>query len=338
MAYILATEHALPENVIDNQWFTEFMDTSDEWIQTRSGIKQRRWVRKGNQEFKSITNHELVFEATKRALDSANLKASDIDLICYATISADNEMPGSGVYLQRLLALENIPVIEIRNQCSGFMYALQTARAFIQNDRASNVLVVGAEIQSTGLDLSTEGRNTTVLFADGAGVVLLGKKPVQGHSPELLNLSLHSDGANYDKLGIRYPGYARNEFLKADDFSSTEKGIYPFMDGKFVFKNASVRMPEVVRSLIRECGFAIEDLKLVIPHQANQRIIEMLAHDLGPAVRVFSNISQYGNTTAASIPIALSEANKQGLLKVDELVCLVSFGAGFSWGAALIKC
>lgn len=336
MISIAAVEHYVPENIVSNQDLAGFMETSDEWIQTRSGIQQRRWVRRGNEVFKGQTNQEMVAAATDRALKAANLRYSDIDLICYATISPDNEMPGSGVLLKKLLKIErDIPIFEIRNQCSGFLYAVQTARAYLLSGKAKHVLVVGAEIQSSGLDLSTRGRNTAVLFADGAGVFILSKS--ESKERELIALKLHSDGSHDSRLGIKFPGYARQEFVNECDFEGEEPGVYPNMDGKFVFKMASTRMPEVVREILSDSGYSLKDLKVVVPHQANLRIIEMLSANLGPEVRVFSNIQQYGNTTAASIPIALSEASKQGVLKSGDLLCIVSFGAGFSWGAALIN-
>jgi 3-oxoacyl-[acyl-carrier-protein] synthase-3 len=335
VSVISAVEHFVPENAVTNNDLAAFMDTSDEWIQTRTGIKERHWVRKGNEEFRGITSHEMVCKAAIKAFKASGISARDIDIIFYATISPDNEMPGSGVLLKKLLGIErDIPVFEIRNQCSGFLYALQAARAYTENGKAQNVLVVGAEIQSTGLDLSTRGRNTAVLFADGAGVIILSASSQNGH--KLLNLKLRSSGIYHDKLGIKFPAYARPEYIKVEDFCGDAPGIYPNMDGKFVFKMASVKMPEIVKEILSESGYTLKDLKAVIPHQANLRIIEMLSASLGPEVKVFSNIQQYGNTTAASIPIALSEASKQNYLEKGDLVCLVSFGAGFSWGAALI--
>ena len=336
MAFLSAVEHALPEKKVTNEELSGFMDTSDEWIRTRSGIRERRWVREGNRSFVGLTNHDLVYQAARRALESVKLNATDLDLICYATISPDNEMPGSGAFLKRALRVENIPVFEIRNQCSGFLYALQVAAAYINNGKAKNCLVIGAEIQSTGLDLSNKGRNTAVLFADGAGAAILSSEN-RDNSARLLGVQLFSDGKQAEKLGVSRPGFQAEKFITLSDFEENQISIYPFMDGKFVFKSASLRMPEAVRSILKEHGLTIAQLKVVIPHQANQRIIEMLSQDLGPTVRVFSNIGQYGNTTAASIPIALSEARLQGLILKGDLVCLVSFGAGFSWGAALLK-
>lgn len=335
MTYLKSVSGYLPDNIVSNQYLSQFMDTSDEWIQARSGIKERRWLRKGNQVFRGMTNHEMVFNAAKEAINKAQLSLSDIDLIFYATITPDNEMPGSGVYLKKLLGMDqSVPVYEIRNQCSGFLYALQAARAFIENQRSANVLVVGAEIQSSGLDLSTSGRNTAVLFADGAGVAVLSGQSEDAH--KLLALKLHSDGTFADKLGIKYPGYCRREIIRPADFDSASGEIYPYMDGKFVFKMASIKMPEIINEILSENNYKLEQLKLVIPHQANLRIIQMISASFGDKVKVFSNIQHYGNTTAASIPLALTEAEEQGMMQKGDLICLVSFGAGFSWGAALI--
>lgn len=341
MSFLIAVHHAVPPGIVTNHDLTKFMDTSDEWIKTRSGIKERRWVRDGNREGRGISNQQLAFEAASKALREAEISPQEIDLICYATISADNEMPGSGVLLQQMLAPEKaIPIFEIRNQCSGFIYALQVARGYIEAGAARNALVIGAEIQSTGLDLSDRGRNTAVLFADGAGAAVISSEPpsAQGQSAEghkLLSVSLASDGTHADKLGVALPGFAGACPIREEDFDGA--AVYPSMDGKFVFKMASLCMPRMVREVVINAGYSMSDLRCVIPHQANQRIIEMLAKDLGREVNVFSNIALYGNTTAASIPLALSEASRQGIMSAGDLVCLVSFGAGFSWGAALIR-
>lgn len=338
MASIAAVKHFVPEQIISNDDLSAFMETSDEWIRTRSGIEQRHWLRRGNEKFKSMTNHEMVYNAALQALNEAGLAKEEVDAIVYATISPDNEVPGSGVLLQQLLGIKDpIPVVEIRNQCSGFIFGLMVARSYVDSGSSKCVLVVGAEIQSSGLDLSTAGRATTVLFADGCGVAVIIPDTCSEGIHQILGIKLVTDGQYADKLGIRYPGFSRPVTVAPDDFDNGATGLFPEMDGKFVFKMASHFMPEVIRDLLKEHDLSPAQLKMIIPHQANQRIIDMLQASFAGEVSVFSNIAHYGNTTAASIPIATSEAISKGLIKSGDLIALVSFGAGFSWGACLIR-
>lgn len=349
MATIFGAGHYLPSQIVTNNDLCRFMETSDEWIVTRSGIRERRWLRRGFEsqpatasDAEPASNAGMAAEAIRRALAAAEIEVGALDAVFYATITADQEIPGSGSLVQAALgAGRPLPVVEIRNQCSGFLFALQLARAYVQRGTYKTVAVVGCEIQSSGLDLSTRGRNTAVLFADGAGAVIL--RADSSHDGRarpagvLIDLALHSDGRYADKLGVVAPGFARRCVVDSGDFDGEEPEIFPRMDGKFVFKVASEKMPEVIRELLDRQGLSLDDLSLVVPHQANQRILDMLAQQLGLGDRVYSNIACYGNTTAASIPIALSEVWAAGRLTPGALVALASFGSGFSWAGALIR-
>ncbi|MCO6429997.1 MAG: beta-ketoacyl-ACP synthase 3 [Deltaproteobacteria bacterium] len=336
MASIYAVGHFVPPNVVSNDDLSKWMDTSDEWISQRTGIRERRWIRRGNESFVGMSNAEMARSAVTQALASRDIKPGEIDAIIYATVSPDTDSPGSGVGLKELLDIDSaIPVIEVRNQCSGFMYGLLIAKALVDDGLNRRVLVVGSEIQSSGLDLLTEGRGTTVLFADGCGVVLV--VPDTDAAAKVLDVSLCSDGRFADRLGVKRPGFCSEAILEPALVSGGNQEIYPHMDGRMIFHMASEKMPHAVRSILERNGYSASDLAAVIPHQANQRIIDMLGRDLGPEIKVFSNIARYGNTTAASIPIALSEAVRADYVHRGDLICLVTFGSGVSWGAALIK-
>jgi 3-oxoacyl-[acyl-carrier-protein] synthase-3 len=332
MAKILGTGHALPAQRVTNEDLKKWMDTSDEWIRQRSGISERRWSRQGNSANGGPSNTDLAEQASRLALKNAKLNAQDIDAIVFATITPDNEMPGSGVILhQRLCPDKKLHILEVRNHCTGFLYALCAAQAYIESGLYSRVLVIGAELQSTGLQLDTAGRGTAVLFGDGAGAVVLG--PGDG----IIAQEFASDGNYAAALGIEAPCFARPHAYALSDFEGDAPAVSPRMEGPLVFKMASQAMPQMVRQVLAKAGFAIEDVKLIVPHQANQRILDMLGKDLGCPEKVFSNIALYGNTTAGTIPIALSECVEAGKIKAGDLVCLVSFGAGFAWGAILLR-
>ncbi|MBX7144118.1 MAG: ketoacyl-ACP synthase III [Oligoflexia bacterium] len=336
MARVLGTGHAVPRHVVTNADLTAFMETSDEWIQQRSGIRERRWSRQGFATQGEARNVDLALEALHMALSSAKIDSSALDAVVYATITPDEEFPGSGVLLQELLApAKAVPVFEVRNHCAGFIYALAVARAYIDSGTYKHVAVIGCELQSTGLLLSSAGRGTAVLFGDGAGAFVLGASTFD--QPGIIGIELCSDGAFADKLGVDAPGFARACALQASHFDGEQPLTAPRMEGQLVFKMASQKMPEVIRKVLQKCGLGLENLDVIVPHQANQRIIEMVGRDLGCPEKIISNIARYGNTTAASIPLALSEAVTQGKIQHGQLVCLVSFGAGFSWGAALIR-
>jgi 3-oxoacyl-[acyl-carrier-protein] synthase-3 len=303
------------------------MDTSDERIRTRTGIQERRWVRDGE------TNAGLAHAASLRALEAAGLAPEEIDAILYATSTPDHFAPGNGVYLQRLLGLGTIPSIDIRNQCSGFVYALAVADAFIRCGQFRHVLVVGAEIQSTAMDVSTRGRNTTVLFADGAGAAVLG--PSDGERG-LLAFDLHGEGTYAEKLWVDAPGSMYHPRVSARQIEDGRHFLE--MDGKEVFRHAVARMPESVRAALAATGHTTRDLRLLVAHQANLRIAEMMQRALELRDdQIYNNIMWYGNTTAATIPIALDECVRAGRIQSGDLVALTAFGSGFLWGSAVVR-
>ncbi len=327
-ASFLGTGLAVPDRVVTNDDLARVMDTTDEWIRTRTGIEQRRWVREGE------TGAELAARAATAALAAAGLEPGAIDAIVNATSTPDHFAPGNGVYLQRRLGLGPIPALDVRAQCSGFVYALSVADAWIRTGQYGRVLVIGAEIQSTGMDVSTRGRNTAVIFADGAGAVVLGAGEDDGRG--ILAFDLHSDGAFAEKLWVDVPGSMYHPRISPELIA--EGRHFLDMDGKEVFRHAVVRMPESVRAVLGKVGARGEDLALLLPHQANLRISEMVQRDL--ALRddqVYNNIQRYGNTTAATIPIALDECARAGRLKAGDLVVMTAFGSGFMWGSVAAR-
>jgi 3-oxoacyl-[acyl-carrier-protein] synthase III len=324
----LGTGLAVPERIVSNDELSRSMETSDEWIRTRTGIQQRRWVREGE------TGAELGLRASLRALEAASIAAGELDAIVYATSSPDHFAPGNGVFLQRLLGVGAIPSIDIRNQCSGFVYALSVADAFIRCGQFRRVLVVGSEIQSTGLDVSTQGRNTAVIFADGAGAVVLGPSEDDGRG--ILAFDLHGDGVHAEKLWVDAPGSMYHPRVSHEQIEAGRHFLE--MDGKEVFRHAVVRMPESVRSVLTATGHTTADLKLLVAHQANLRIAEMVQKALGLRDdQVYNNIMWYGNTTAATIPIGLDECVRTGRIVAGDLVALTAFGSGFLWGSAVVR-
>ena len=325
---ILGTGRAVPSRVVTNDEFSGSMDTSDEWIRTRTGIRERHWISPGE------TGVDLGLEATRQALDAAGMQPGELDAIIYATISPDRFLPGNGVYLQTRLGVGPIPAIDLRMQCAGFVYALSVADAFIRGGMYRRVLVVGQEIQSTRMDVSPKGRHTAVLFADGAGAAILGATDEPGRG--ILTFDLHSDGAFAEKLWVEEPGSLLNPTISADRY---EAGNYFLqMDGKEVFRHAVHRMPESVRTCLGRLELAPSDIALLIPHQANMRISEMVQRELGLSdSQVYNNIERYGNTTAATIPIALDECVRAGRLAPGDLVALTAFGSGFVWGSVVMR-
>ena len=327
-ARFLGTGFAVPDRVVTNDDLSALMDTSDEWIRTRTGIQERRWVREGE------TGAELAHQAALRALEAADLAASDLDAIVYATSTPDHFAPGNGVYLQRLLGAGTIPSIDIRNQCSGFIYALSVADAFIRCDRFHRVLVVGAEVQSTGMDVSTEGRNTAVIFADGAGAVVLGRS--ENEERGILAFDLNGDGSHAEKLWVDAPGSMYHPRVSPEQIEAGRHFLV--MEGKEVFRHAVARMPESVQAVLTATGHSTRDLRLLVAHQANLRISEMIQRTLELRDdQIYNNIMRYGNTTAASIPIALDECVRAGRLAAGDLLALTAFGSGFLWGSALVR-
>jgi 3-oxoacyl-[acyl-carrier-protein] synthase-3 len=328
-AEIISTGFYVPERVVTNQDLTEWWDTSDEWIRERTGIEQRYWVEGGEQ-----AGSDLALRATEQALERAGMDASEIDCIVYATLSPDVYFPGGGVYLQRKLGLTSIPALDVRNQCTGFIYGLSVADAWIRTGMYRRILLVGSEVHSTGLDFGPEGRDVGVLFGDGAGAAILG--PTEDEDRGVLSTHLFADGRGAEKLCLAAEGSAAYPRLTREDFE--EGRIYPTMEGREVFKNAVVRMPESVRTALEHNGFGPEDVDLVIAHQANLRINEMVTRRLGLRDdQVYNNIQRYGNTTAATIPIAMDEAVDKGLLERGDLLILTAFGSGFTWASAAIR-
>ena len=326
---ITGTGHHVPEAVITNDYLSTLMDTSDAWITERTGIKERRWIDPAKD---TVAN--MSAKASRMALKKASLQPSDIDFIVFATITPDYFFPGSGVLLQRELGIENIGALDIRNACSGFIYALSVADQFIKTGMYKNILVVGAEIQSTAIDVSTRGRNTAVIFADGAGAVVLSRS----EKPGVLTTHLHSDGRFAEELYVRDPGSSRPREERQPEQILDTTHFKVVMNGNQVFKHAVVRFLEVIGEALSANQLTTTDLKLLIPHQANLRISQYVQEKLGLSdEKVFNNIQRFGNTTAASIPIAMSEAVEQGRIHENDLICLAAFGSGFTWASAMIR-
>lgn len=337
----------VPGNVFTNQDLMKYMDTSDEWIQERTGIKERRFAHRTQE-----TTTTMGAEAAKIAIERAGITAQDIDFIVFATLSPDYYFPGCGVLLQRAMQMKEVGALDVRNQCSGFVYALSVADQFIKTGMYKNILVVGAEKHSFGLDFSTRGRNVSVIFGDGAGAVVL--QPAEDANRGILSTHLHSDGTNAEILAMFNPGTHANYWskeMKLADFSDAEIGEmfmshamidkaqnFPNMDGPSVFKVAVEKFPQVILEALNANGLQTTDLKILIPHQANLRISQFVQKKLGLRDdQVYNNIQQYGNTTAASVPIALCEAWEKGKINEGDLVCLAAFGSGFTWASALLR-
>ncbi|WP_162053003.1 3-oxoacyl-ACP synthase III family protein [Pontibacter pamirensis] len=326
---IAGVGHYVPENVVTNKDLEKIMDTSDEWIRERTGIVERRYFQEGID-----TTANMGAEAARRALKNAGVEAEDIDMIIFATLSPDYIFPGSGVLMQRELGLKEIPALDVRNQCSGFIYALSVGDQFIKTGMYNKVLVVGAEIHSSGLDFSTRGRGVSVIFGDGAGAVVL--TPAESNDKGILSTHLHADGEFAEELAVLAPDTNKKERLTHEMIDSG--AIYPYMNGNTVFKHAVTRFPEVIEEALKKNGYKPEDIDMLVPHQANLRITSYIQQKMGlPSEKVMSNIHKYGNTTAASVPIALSEAVEEGRIKEGDLVCLAAFGSGFTWASALIR-
>jgi 3-oxoacyl-[acyl-carrier-protein] synthase-3 len=324
----LSTGFHVPSRRVTNDDLAQMMDTSDEWIVQRSGIKTRYWVEAGD------TGVGLAREAAKKAIAKAGLTPHDIDCIVYCTCTPDHFEPGNGVFLQRELGLTDIPAVDVRNQCSGFIYGLSIADAWIKTGQYRHILLVGAEVHSRGLDKTTRGRDTAVLFGDGAGAAVLG--PVEDDGRGVLSTHIFADGRFAEKLWVDGPGLAHDPFVSV---AMLEQGMHrPVMEGREVFKFASTKMPESVAIALTSNHLTPADVDLLVPHQANLRIIEMVQKAAGLRDdQVYANIQKYGNTTAASIPIALDEALAEGRLKRGDMLVLTAFGSGFTWGSAAIR-
>lgn len=321
--------HHVPETIITNDYLSTIMDTNDAWITERTGIKERRWI---NPDKDTVAN--MAAKASRMALQRAGLTEKDVEFIVFATITSDYYFPGSGVLLQRELGLEGIGALDIKNACSGFIYALSIADQFIKTGMYKTILVVGAEIQSSALDVSDRGRNTAVIFGDGAGAVIL--RP--SDQPGILSTHLHADGRFAEELYVKDPGGSRpNKERQPEQFLDTS-GFKVHMNGNQVFKHAVVRFIEVINEALAANNMAKENIDLLVPHQANLRISQYIQEKLSLRDdQVYNNIMRYGNTTAASIPIAMSEAWAEGKIKENDVICLAAFGSGFTWASALIR-
>tara|TARA_B100001057_G_scaffold432103_1_gene460026 strand:+ start:3613 stop:4620 length:1008 start_codon:yes stop_codon:yes gene_type:complete len=322
----------LPENIITNNDLSKIMDTSNEWIIERTGINERRHIKKGDGNTTAI----MGVKAAKIAIERAGIDKNDIDLILFATLSPDYYFPGSGVLVQELLDIPTCPAMDIRNQCSGFIYAIATADQFIKSGMYKNILVIGSENHSGGLDMSTRGRGVSVIFGDGSGAAVLSRE--EDLSQGILSSHLHSEGKYAEELSMIGPSTNRwvPEILEAND--PEDISYYPNMNGQLVFKNAVVRFSEVIMEGLTHNNLGPEKIDMLIPHQANLRISQFIQKKFGLSEdKVFNNIQKYGNTTAGSIPIALTEAWEDGKIKQGDIVVLAAFGSGFTWGSSIIR-
>ncbi|MBC7555657.1 MAG: ketoacyl-ACP synthase III [Chryseobacterium sp.] len=329
--------HYVPENIVTNDDLSKLMTTNNEWITERTGIKQRH--HRKNRNDSEETTAFLGFKAAENALKNANLAAKDLDFIVFATLSPDYFFPGCGVLIQEMLGCETIGALDVRNQCSGFVYAMSVANAFIKAGEYKNILVIGAEVHSFGLDFSDAGRGVSVIFGDGAGAVILSASTDE-NKKGILATNLHSEGKYAEELCTKFPGskFGWSDRMLLEPGVIKPEEIYPIMNGNFVFKHAVTRFPETIMEVLNAAGKTLEDLDMFIPHQANLRIAQFVQKKLNlPEEKVFNNIQKYGNTTAASIPLALSEAIEQGKVKRGDLVCLSAFGSGFTWGSILFE-
>ncbi|MFZ4670441.1 MAG: 3-oxoacyl-ACP synthase III family protein [Flavobacterium sp.] len=322
----------VPDNIVTNNDLSKMMDTSDEWIQERTGIKERRHIKKGED-----TTTSMGVKAAKIAIERSVLTNDEIDFIVFATISPDYYFPGPGVALQKELGLKTIGALDIRNQCSGFIYALSIADQYIKTGMYKNILVVASELQSLGLDMTNRGRGVSVIFGDGAGAAILSRE--EDVNKGILSTHLHSEGQHAEELALLAPGMGGRWITDIiADNNPDDESYFPHMNGQFVFKNAVVRFSEVINEGLQANNLQVSDIDLLIPHQANLRISQFIQQKFNLSDdQVFNNIQKYGNTTAASIPIALTEAWEEGKIKVGDTIVLAAFGSGFTWASAIIK-
>lgn len=323
----------VPERIVTNEDLSKMMDTNDAWIQERTGIKERRWVTKSSGD----TTTSMGVKAAKIAIERAKIDKSEIDFIIFATLSPDYYFPGPGVTVQKELALDTVGALDVRNQCSGFVYALSVADNFIKTGMYKNILVIGSELHSHGLDKTTRGRGVSVIFGDGAGAAVVSRSENMGKG--ILSTHLHSEGAHAEELIVKAPGMGTRWVTDIIAEKNTEdESYFPYMNGQFVFKNAVVRFSEVIMEGLQTNQLSIKDIDMLIPHQANLRISQFIQSKFKLSDnQVFNNIQKYGNTTAASIPIALTEAWEEGKIKKGDLVVLAAFGSGFTWGSVIIR-
>jgi len=330
---IIGLGHYVPDNIVTNDDLSKIMDTNDQWIQERTGIKERRWVKPGDGQ----STFSMGLEAAKKAISNSGIKKEDLDLIVFATLSPDYYFPGPGVQVQEALEINTIAALDIRAQCSGFVYSISVADQFIKTGMYKNVLVIGSELQSHGIDKSTRGRSISVIFGDGAGAAVLTREddPTIG----ILSTHIHSEGKHALELATEAPGMGSRWVTDIITDNDPEDFSYrPYMNGQFVFKHAVRRFSEVINEGLQKNNLEVSDINMLIPHQANLRISQFIQKKFGLSDdKVYNNIQKYGNTTAASIPIALSEAHQQGKVKEGDTVVLAAFGSGFTWGSVIIK-
>lgn len=322
----------VPDNVVTNDDLSKIMDTNDAWIQERTGIKERRHVVRGED-----TTTTMGVKAAQIAIERSKIAKEDIDFVIFATLSPDYYFPGPGVLVQRDLGLRTVGALDVRNQCSGFVYAISIADQYIKTGMYKNILVIGSELHSTGLDMTDKGRGVSVIFGDGAGAAVLSRE--EDLSKGILSTHLHSEGQHAEELVLIAPGMGKRwvtDILAEND--PNDESYFPYMNGQFVFKNAVVRFAEVINEGLEANNLNVSDISMLIPHQANLRISQFIQHKFQLTDdQVFNNIQKYGNTTAASIPIALTEAWESGKIKEGDLVVLAAFGSGFTWGSAIIR-
>ncbi len=322
----------VPDNIVTNDDLSKVMDTNDAWIQERTGIQERRHVVKGED-----TTTTMGVKAAKIAIERAGIDKNDIDFIVFATLSPDYYFPGPGVLVQRDLGIKTVGALDVRNQCSGFIYALSVADQYIKSGMYKNVLVIGSELHSHGLDMTTRGRGVSVIFGDGAGAAVLSRE--EDTTKGILSTHLHSEGQHAEELSLIAPGMGKRWVTDIiEDNDPNDESYFPYMNGQFVFKNAVVRFSEVIMEGLGKNELKPTDIDLLVPHQANLRISQFIQKKFQLTDdQVFNNIMKYGNTTAASIPIALTEAWEVGKVKSGDLVVLAAFGSGFTWGSAIIR-
>ena len=322
----------VPENIVTNDDLSKIMDTNDEWIQERTGIKERRHIIRGED-----TTTSMGVKAAEIAIQRANVAKEDIDFVIFATLSPDYYFPGPGVLVQRDLGLKTVGALDVRNQCSGFVYAISIADQYIKTGMYKNILVIGSEVHSTGLDMSDKGRGVSVIFGDGAGAAVLSRE--ENLNKGILSTHLHSEGQHAEELALIAPGMGKRwvtDILADND--PNDESYFPYMNGQFVFKNAVVRFSEVINEGLQANDLQISDINLLVPHQANLRISQFIQQKFKLSDdQVYNNIMNYGNTTAASIPIALTEAWEKGKIKSGDVVVLAAFGSGFTWGSVIIR-
>jgi 3-oxoacyl-[acyl-carrier-protein] synthase-3 len=330
---IIGLGHYVPENIVTNDDLSKIMDTTDEWIQERTGIKERRWVKSGDGQ----STFTMGLEAAKKAISNSGIEKEDIDLIVFATLSPDYYFPGPGVQIQEALEINTVAALDIRAQCSGFVYSISVADQFIKTGMYKNILVIGSELQSHGIDKSTRGRSISVIFGDGAGAAILTRE--EDVTKGILSTHIHSEGKHALELATEAPGMGTrwvSDIIKDND--PEDFSYRPYMNGQFVFKHAIKRFSEVINEGLQKNNLEVSDIDMLIPHQANLRISQFIQKKFGLSDdQVYNNIQKYGNTTAASIPIALSEAHEQGKVKSGDTVVLAAFGSGFTWGSVIVK-